>query len=328
MAAHRDAPDDLGRALRALRLVTDLGGLDVAREVAQAFVRLHDGDERAGAAVLAFARQAPLLVFEPGEPLTEEGDIDARVFVVMEGEVSVQRMGPGEIARLGPGGTAGEVAGIAGTARTASVAARVRTLALCMPERALAELQAHFPGCRDLLVRAARERVLAQLLPLSSPFAELPAPEREALFDHLSSRTVPAGTCVMHAGMPTTGIYLVAAGRAQAGETELGPGDLFGESSHLFDRPAGADVVATTALTVFVLPANALQLVMVAHPRVAARLIELGRRRLGTEGETAALVAWLQPEVPPDATPEVTAPRDSLSLCRPGRPPVAAQTRR
>ncbi len=335
LAAHRAAPDDLGRALRALRLITDIGGPDVAKEVALAFVRRHDGDERAGAAVLAFACQAPLLVFASGDALTEEGDVGAQVYVVMSGQVVVRRMGVGELAHLGPGATVGEVAGVAGTARTASVEARTPTEALCISGRALAQLQEHFSGSTELLTRSARERLLAQLIPLSSPFAELPEPEREAFYDHLTPRTVPEGTCVVREGLPSAGVYLIASGHAKAlrgGDAEppqLGPGDLFGEASQIFDGPAGADFVAVTALTLFVLSAADFRLVMLAHPKVAVRMVELSRRRMAKAGEDVPqLASWLSTTpLPTEATPTVSASAETILRCRPGSAAAAQKYR-
>lgn len=300
LRAHREAPEALGPALRALRLLQSIGGLEVAREVALAFVRLHDGDERAGAAVLAFAKQAPERVFGPGEPLTREGEVDDHIFVLTEGTVDVERSGVGVLAQLGPGASVGEIAPVSGTARTASVIARVETRAICIPGFALAQLREHFPGSTDLVARHARARLLPQLIGASSPFAVLPRPEREALFERLSGRTIPAGTVVVRAGLPAAGLYLIAAGQAEASRdhgspARLGPGDHFGDASSVFDAPEAADVVARTPLTLFLLAPADLRLVLHAHPEAVAPLVERAKATaLASGASPAPLVQWLE----------------------------------
>ncbi len=337
LAAHREAPEELGYALRALRLLIDIGGEDVAREVACAFVRLHDGDERAGDAVLAFARQAPEARFEPGCALTEEGEIDARVFVVMGGEVVVRRLGVGELNRLGPGATVGEIAGVAGTARTASIYARTAVTTLCIPGRALSQLREHFPATTDLVARHARQRLLAQLIPVSSPFNEMPEPEQEALFDQLTARTVPKGTAVLREGEPAPGLFLIVAGHAQTSQgagpnarhlMQLGPGDVFGAVSLIFDRGATADVVAVTPLTVFVLAPDDFRLLLLAHRPVASRLIDLARRRLRESGtESGPLTSWLRGAVGPSLSHQPTAITIAQAPAVPMRGATAAASR-
>ncbi len=349
LTAHREAPEELGRALRALRLLQSMGGAEVAREVALAFVRLHDGDERAGEAVMAFARQAPEKLFAAGDTLTTEGDVDDHIFVLMEGEVGVHRLGVGELARLGPGASVGEIAPVSGTARTASVHARAQTRALCIPGFALAQLREHFPATTDLVARHARARLLTQLIPESSPFDALPGPEREAFFDRLAARTVPEGSVLVRAGLPSSGLYLIASGHAKASCGQgadarplgrFGPGEFFGEASLLFDGPEPADVVAETTLTVFMLALDDLRLVLYAHRAVSPGLVKLSRGRLTAAGLTPpSLVRWLRdgpkpalvvhqtPLVISRAPPPVRMRGAKVSAAR--SPPVpAAHTRR
>ena len=115
----------------------------------------------------------------------------------------------------------------------------------------------------------------------SSPlFRVLDEADVRALAAHLSLERFPAGELVIREGEPGDTCYLIRAGQAGVVTRDLigqevllatfGPGDSFGESALVAERPRSATIRAVTDLEVYALSRAELDRLEAAYPRFAA----------------------------------------------------------
>lgn len=136
----------------------------------------------------------------------------------------------------------------------------------------------------------SEERILERLATFSL-FADLSASQLSAIAHEFEEAYFARDDRVLRRGLRGSGFYLILEGSAAARvngrlENRLLPGDFFGEISALLDVPPSADVIAETELRCLILPAASLERILVAHPRLALRMLQVEARRLRatTEG--------------------------------------------
>lgn len=93
-----------------------------------------------------------------GKVLIREGEIAHEFFVVVEGELRVERQGR-ELRRLGPGDFAGEIALVDGGPRTATVVAETPARLLVLGHREFHSLLRQFPDIQIQVLQALAQRV-------------------------------------------------------------------------------------------------------------------------------------------------------------------------
>jgi CRP-like cAMP-binding protein len=117
-------------------------------------------------------------------------------------------------------------------------------------------------------------------------FADLTAPQLEAIAHAVDEERYDRATKVLRAGLSGNSFYVILDGEAVvivdgAERARLRAGDFFGEISILTGVPIIADVVAETEeLRCAVLPGPELKPLLLHHPHIAIRMLELGARRL------------------------------------------------
>lgn len=126
---------------------------------------------------------------------------------------------------------------------------------------------------------------LVDLLAGFSLFADLSAPELEAIAHTFEEEWFAEGQRIIRQGFSGTGFYLILEGEAEVridGEarTKLSRGDFFGELSIMLDEPPVADIVALSPLRCIVLPRSQLEEWLVSLPWVAVRMLQAELRRL------------------------------------------------
>ncbi len=239
----------------------------------------------------AFARvlhALRLVRARPGQAVVRQGEPGTSFFVVARGSVNVLREeedGPRQLATLHDGAVFGEMAVLRGEPRGATVVAERDCDLLEFDQRALQAAAEQVETIGRALEAFARQRVLDNLLNTAPLFQPLERKQRHDLMRRFVATEVAEGGLVVREGQPGQGLYLVATGRV-AVETggvrlaELGPGDVFGEISLLYERPATADVRATTRTTVLFLARHYFQRLLEAVPAVRAYVEGLGDERL------------------------------------------------
>ena len=118
-------------------------------------------------------------------------------------------------------------------------------------------------------------------------FAELHARDIADIMRLLRAVQVEAGAVIARRGEPAHSMYFVAAGEVEIGlqhkHVRLGTGHFFGEIAALRRARRSATVVATTRTSLLVLDARDLHALMERDPRIAERIHEVARSRLGRD---------------------------------------------
>lgn len=116
-------------------------------------------------------------------------------------------------------------------------------------------------------------------------FADLKAPQLEAVAHILEERFFPEGERILRQGLRGSAFYVILEGEASVvvdGEPRatLGRGEFFGEVSILLGDPPVADVVALRPLRCLVIDGPAVQAFLQANPPVMYRMLQTQARRL------------------------------------------------
>lgn len=227
------------------------------------------------AALEALVEELQLVSLAPGDVLFREGDPGDALYVIAEGEVSIQAEGPPrvEMARLGPGTFLGEVALMTDQPRSATVSAATHAELLRIDRGTLSRVLANHGDVLRAVLRFVRDRLIDRWMrtsPLFRPFTE---DERRALAAKFRFLEIDAGTQVLGKGQRPDGLYIVLAGRfvvARDGTpvAQLGPGDLIGETALLSGGVFKSDVTAHHRSLALCLPANDFRVMIMTHPHV------------------------------------------------------------
>ena len=226
-------------------------------------------------ALEALVSELMLVPLEAGDVLFHEGDPGDALYVVAEGEVSVQAEGPPrvEMARLGPGTFLGEVALMTDQPRSATVTATEHAELLRIDRHTLSRVLANHGDVLLAVLRFVRDRLVDRWVrtsPLFRPFTDDQRLELAAKFKFLE---IESGTVLLTAGSKPDGLYIVLAGqflvqRDNAVVATLGPGELIGETALLAGGAFRSDVVANGKSLALCLPANLFRELIMTHPAV------------------------------------------------------------
>ena len=118
-------------------------------------------------------------------------------------------------------------------------------------------------------------------------FSELEAGDIADIMRLLRAQTVEPGALIARRGDPAHSMYFIAAGEVEIAlkdsTVRLGPGHFFGEVAVLRRARRSATATALTRTNLLVLDAHDLHALMEREPRVAARMNEVVKQRLGGE---------------------------------------------
>lgn len=131
---------------------------------------------------------------------------------------------------------------------------------------------------------ATREEI-ADILAEFTLFGDLQTPQLLGVAGTFEEAFFPQGERVLRQGLTASGFFVLLEGSADViidGEKRatMHRGDFFGEVSILLGEPPTADVVAVTPLRCLAMPGPAVEPFLVAHPRVAYRMLQAQARRL------------------------------------------------
>ncbi len=216
-----------------------------------------------------------IVSLETGVALFREGDPGDALYVIVEGEVSVQAEGPPlvEMARLGPGAFIGEVALMTDQPRSATVTATEPSELLRIDRTTLTTVLAEHGEVLRAVLRFVRERLVDRWMRTSPLFRPFNDEERNALAARFKFLEIESNTKLLTAGVRPDGLYIVLAGTYQVqrnGVTvaTVGPGELIGETALLSGGTFRSDVVAHGKGLALCLPAADFREVIMTHPHV------------------------------------------------------------
>lgn len=229
--------------------------------------------------------QMALVELATDETLFVEGEAGASLFVIAEGEVTVES-GGAELARLGPGAFFGEIALVTELPRSATVRALSPVQLLGLDRDLVREAAAEQPEVINVLLRFVRERLIGRMLRTSELFRPFADADRDALSGRFELVEAVPGAQLIVEGQRADGLYLMVAGRvdvtragAPAPITQLTSGDVFGEMSLLSGGGSTASVTTASRVLALRMPAKTFTEVIMTHPQVLAYLGELADRR-------------------------------------------------
>jgi cAMP-dependent protein kinase regulator len=223
----------------------------------------------------ALVEHLELVTLSRNEVLFREGDPSDALYVIVEGEVSVQAEGPPrvEMGRLGPGAFMGEVALMTDQPRAATVTAVTTAELLRIDRGTLASVLANHGDLLTAVLRFVRDRLVdrwTRASPLFRPFTEVQRIELASKFTFLE---IDGNTVLLAANQRPDGLYIVLAGNflVRRGATlvaSLGPGDLIGETALLSGGAFKSEVVAHGKSLALCLPAADFRELIMTHPHV------------------------------------------------------------
>jgi CRP-like cAMP-binding protein len=226
-------------------------------------------------ALEALVAELQLVQLVKGEALFHEGDPGDALYVIVEGELSVQAEGPPrvEMARLGPGAFLGEVALMTDQPRSATVTALGDAELLRIDRATLSHVLAEHGDILTAVLRFVRERLVDRWTRTSPLFRPFNPQERAALASRFKFLEIEAGRTLLAAGARPDGLYIVLAGhftvtRAGSARATLGPGDLIGEGALLSGGTFQSEVRARGKALALCLPANDFREIIMTHPHV------------------------------------------------------------
>ena len=225
----------------------------------------------------------------PDEVLIEEGERDDDVYVLVDGRLRVEQRTPDGssimVATLGaPGTVVGELAGVSGGRRSATVRARERTRVLHLTRRTFEALLASHPGVADAVAADATRR--AEEMELAATFSTFFGVFDETMISRLIGsaqwQRLDAGEILFEEGDPSNAAYFVLRGRLVASRTvddqqeaigEITRGEIVGEAGLLDDQPRNATVTAARDTVLASFDREHFFDLVERHPRL---LVELG----------------------------------------------------
>lgn len=223
----------------------------------------------------ALVENLTLVPLEKGVALFKEGDPGDALYVIVEGEVSVQAEGPPqvEMARLGPGAFIGEVALMTDQPRSATVTATEQSELLRIDRTTLSTVLAEHGDVLRAVLRFVRERLVDRWMRTSPLFRPFDDEQRNALAARFKFLEIESNTKLLSAGTRPDGLYIVLAGSYQvqrdgATVATVGPGELIGETALLSGGAFKSDVVARGKGLALCLPAADFREMIMTHPHV------------------------------------------------------------
>jgi CRP-like cAMP-binding protein len=124
-------------------------------------------------------------------------------------------------------------------------------------------------------------------------FADFSRAELEDLVRIAPEVSFPEGVRVVERGQFDVGLHVIVEGEVGVvyEDVELAVlprGSFFGEIASLLGEPAVADIVSRSPLRCLVIPSHEVDTFLLAHPRVALRMLKTEARRLKTSDEARA----------------------------------------
>jgi CRP-like cAMP-binding protein len=221
--------------------------------------------------------------------IVRQGEIGTSLYLILEGEVAVEREEPGreprELARLRPGAFFGEMALLTNLPRSATVRATKSSYVLEISRGAVRDMIRRDGRILKLLMRFFRARLVGTHLQTSELFRRFSREEKRSLVARFRLRELGPDQIVVREGQRAEGLFLVLVGRLEVAQTdtrvlgELGPGDVFGEMSLLGSTETIATVRTSSRAWVLFLPAAEFHALVEEHPAMRDHLADIAAKR-------------------------------------------------
>ena len=235
----------------------------------------------------------PLLKAE-GEALLTMGEDATAIYLVARGLLGAFRDDV-ELGKLRAGALVGEIALLAGTRRTATVRALEASWLVELPASALEEAARKAPALADALARAARQRLLANVMRTSELFQRLKPEDQNTLMRRFRPTLSEDGAVLATEGVEGEALHVVVSGevaitRGGALVAEASAGDVLGEISLLARKPATATATARGRTVTLALDRAGFDDVAQRYPAVLAEVYRLASQRDAGQSQSISVV--------------------------------------
>ena len=235
------------------------------------------------ASLRAFIEQVKLEAFYAGEKIITQGTAGTAMYILVQGEAEATTTEGGHTVCLGllrEGAVFGEVALVTASDRMVTVEAKTDVMALAVSRTAASRLVRQHPPVLKVLLRLVRDKLMATLAETHELFTPFGRDERHTFINLFKFFEARQGADMLIQGMHSPGMHLIMAGSAvviRDGEVlrEMGPGDIFGKSSIMVNRPSLNTVRATRKCWVLRLDRRILRDQLMSHPKVVAALSQV-----------------------------------------------------
>lgn len=239
-------------------------------------------------ALMGIAKLAREDCFDAGKVVIAEGEVGARVFLIMSGRAEAScktAQGVAILATLQPGFLFGEIAVVVpNTPRTATVKALTPLTVISFTADDIQKISSEYPTIRQQLEASAKRILLQNFIQRLSPFSTLPLDKINSLITHIKLLKVAANTPIIKQGECGHYCYLLKSGAVDVTlkgvddervVATLYPGTLFGEASLLTSAPRNSSVTSREESELLAIDQQALLDAIAADRQIAARMMEL-----------------------------------------------------
>lgn len=236
--------------------------------------------------------EARLLRATAGELIFSQGDPGDRLYVVIEGSVSIFLEGSPRLhlADLEEGAFFGEIALFTDRPRGATAQVRTDAELLAISRQAVLHALREQPTALAVLLSFLRERLVDTVVKTSPMFRAFDQTERAEVAGRFSLIDADAGAVVIAQGARAAGLFVLVDGtmtvtrsteRGAHSVAVLEPGQLFGEISAITLLPPVATVRAREAALLLHLPAERIDATIAAHPHLLSYAASVASERMG-----------------------------------------------
>lgn len=239
-----------------------------------AYTYLADYMKAVSAEHLATLLNSPVVTFNPESIILKEGVANDCIYLLLAGQVEMQRSGPSLRSVLSAGALLGEMTSLHGLPPTETYQALSFVQAQAIP----ASLYAAFAQRHGLFHEISRLMEIREFLRKTRLFGGVMTTKTQNdIARDLTVRRFDTGNTVKFTervlGMIVSGSITRFIGAREA--EHLGPGDFFGEEEAIFQVPAFSTLVAAGKTEVYAIPAS----LLVGIPNVRWKLFESFERR-------------------------------------------------
>ncbi|MGE0321223.1 MAG: cyclic nucleotide-binding domain-containing protein [Polyangiaceae bacterium] len=279
-------PEDAEPGSRPIELTLDAARPQETSEVGIALSRVPLFSELDPLTLAALIQGVEFLEVLEGELVYSAGDAADRLFVVVQGEITLLSPPPKELelGRCLANEFFGELGLLSDSVRPTSAVASEDTELLVIDRRLISDLAASEPSVLTVLLRFIRERLVNALVLTSPLFAPFAGGERRALASRFQFLEAESDAELLTQGERADGLYILLSGEAEVsfrGEPlqSLLPGDVFGELSLMDGAPSEESVKSLSKCFALRLDAKDFREIIMTHPQVLEYLAELAEAR-------------------------------------------------
>ena len=246
-----------------------------------------------GKSLAQLVEQVRLVELKAGEELFHQGDPAGALYVVAQG--AVVPIAEGEprtrLAVLEAGEFFGEISLFTNQPRNATVEALVDSQLLSIDRAVMWKLVQDHSQVLSLLLQFLRERLINRLIRTSPVFQIFSHTKRSAIARRFRFLEVSDGHSVIEQHHPAEAVFILLSGQMEVVHRDdddpddekvlasLGPGELFGEMSLLWQEPSLASVTARGKCWLISLSAQSFREMLDHHPELAELAARIAKER-------------------------------------------------